>query len=153
MSLAIETFHLMIEHVPHMKECGIEMLSLEDERVVIRAPIRPEFIGDPERGSVHGGIVTVLLDSASGFAVSQAIGSLEPIVTLDLRIDYLRPSHGAAPLHVRAQCYKVTRKVAFTRAIAYQDDPEDPIAHCAGTFMRASAGPSVLAGVIDEKEA
>ena len=54
---------------------------------------------------------------------------------------------------MRAQCYKVTRKVAFTRAIAYQDDPEDPIAHCAGTFMRASAGPKILAGVVDEEEA
>ena len=35
----------------------------------------------------------------------------------------------------RATCYKVTRNVAFTRAVAYHDDPEDPIAHSVGTFM------------------
>jgi acyl-coenzyme A thioesterase PaaI-like protein len=35
----------------------------------------------------------------------------------------------------RATCYKVTRNVAFTRAVAYHEDPADPIAHSVGTFM------------------
>jgi acyl-coenzyme A thioesterase PaaI-like protein len=29
----------------------------------------------------------------------------------------------------------MTRNVAFTRAVAYQDDPDDVIAHSVGTFM------------------
>lgn len=145
MTLAIETFHAMIEHVPHMRAAGIEIVDMGDATVTIRAQIRPEFIGDPDRGSVHGGIITVMLDTACGFAVSRAQGYLEPIATLDLRIDYLRPSRGEAPLHARAECYKLTRGVAFTRAIAYQDDADDPIAHCAGTFMLGTAGPRIAA--------
>ena len=35
----------------------------------------------------------------------------------------------------RARCYKLTRNVAFTRAIAYHDSEDDPIASAAGTFM------------------
>ena len=35
----------------------------------------------------------------------------------------------------RAHCYKVTKNVAFTRAVAYVDDEADPIATSAGTFM------------------
>jgi acyl-coenzyme A thioesterase PaaI-like protein len=36
---------------------------------------------------------------------------------------------------VRAECYKLTRQVAFVRASAFHDDPSDPIAAAAGTFI------------------
>ena len=35
-----------------------------------------------------------------------------------------------------AHCYKVTKNVAFARALAFHDDPADPIAAAAGSFMR-----------------
>jgi acyl-coenzyme A thioesterase PaaI-like protein len=35
----------------------------------------------------------------------------------------------------RAECYKLTRRVAFVRGIAHDGDPGHPIAHVAGTFM------------------
>ena len=35
----------------------------------------------------------------------------------------------------RATCYKLTRNVAFTRAVAFHNDEDDPIAHSVGTFM------------------
>jgi hypothetical protein len=34
----------------------------------------------------------------------------------------------------------VTTDVIFTRGFAYQDDPEQPIAHVVGTFMRMGKG-------------
>jgi acyl-coenzyme A thioesterase PaaI-like protein len=35
----------------------------------------------------------------------------------------------------RATCYKLTRNVAFTRAVAFHDSEDDPIATSMGTFM------------------
>jgi acyl-coenzyme A thioesterase PaaI-like protein len=35
----------------------------------------------------------------------------------------------------RAECYKLTRNVAFVRGVAYHDDPADPIAASTATFM------------------
>jgi acyl-coenzyme A thioesterase PaaI-like protein len=58
-----------------------------------------------------------------------------PIATLDLRIDYLRPSTPQAPLYARVECYKLTRNVAFTRGAAYNHEQGDPVASMAATFM------------------
>ena len=38
-------------------------------------------------------------------------------------------------IRAHATCYRTTRNVAFTRAVAYHDDEADPIATSLGTFM------------------
>jgi len=81
------------------------------------------------------GVIATLVDGSCGLALLGHLGRFEPIATLDLRIDYLRPATAHQSVIARATCYKVTRNVAFTRAVAYHDDPDDPIAHSVGTFM------------------
>ena len=95
-------------------------------------------MGNPDTGVIHGGVITTLLDVTSGTAVYAALDELVPIATLDLRIDYLRAADPGKTVFARATCYKKTRNVAFTRAVAYHDDPEDPIAHAVGTFMQST---------------
>jgi hypothetical protein len=34
-----------------------------------------------------------------------------------------------------AECFKVTRNIAFARGVAYQTDRDDPVATCAAAFM------------------
>lgn len=58
-------------------------------------------------------------------AACSAVAKPVPIATLDLRIDYLKPASPGQKLYARADCFKLTRNVAFTRALAYHvvDDP------------------------------
>lgn len=120
---------------PHMRELGVSF-STETEGVVIgQLPYRLDLVGDPTSGVLHGGVVTTLLDSTAGAAVLSRIGTPMPIATLDLRIDYLRPSTPHKTLRAKVECFKLTHHVAFTRGIAYNDDESDPVASVAGTFM------------------
>ena len=64
-----------------------------------------------------------------------ALDKPQPIVTLDLRIDYLKPATPKEALLARAQVYKVTKQVVFVRAVAFQSDEDSPIANAVGTFM------------------
>jgi len=53
---------------------------------------RDELIGDPLKGAVHGGVISMLADTAGGGAVWSAIDNpMARVSTIDLRIDYLRP--------------------------------------------------------------
>ncbi len=36
----------------------------------------------------------------------------------------------------RAECYHVTRRIAFARAVLHQGDPDRPTGTCTATFMR-----------------
>ena len=121
--------------VPHNRALGVEILELSHAEALLRLPYDPKLVGNPDTGLLHGGAITALIDGASGAAVFAALAEPVPIATLDLRIDYLRPAEAGRAVLARATCYKVTRNVAFTRAVAYHEDPADPIAHSVGTFM------------------
>ena len=121
--------------VPHNEALGIRLVSLDGTEVIHELPYDPKLVGNPDTGTLHGGAITALLDAASGIAVFIALPELVPIATLDLRIDYLRPAEAGKAVLSKATCYKLTRNVAFTRAVAYHDDPDDAIAHAVGTFM------------------
>ncbi|HKU40928.1 MAG TPA: PaaI family thioesterase [Polyangiales bacterium] len=120
---------------PHMRGLGFEVVSIKSGVCVAKLPYRPELIGDPLSGVLHGGAVTTLLDSTGGAAVLSAMKGPTSLATLDLRIDYLRPSRPGRALLARVECYKTTRHVAFTRGIAYDGDEDDPVASMAATFM------------------
>jgi uncharacterized protein (TIGR00369 family) len=126
--------------VPHNQALGIEIVEFEQAAVLFKLPYDAKLVGHPDTGTLHGGAITALLDGASGAAVFATLEEMVPIATLDLRIDYLRPAEPHQAVLARATCYKMTRNVAFTRAVAYHDDPENPIAHSVGTFMVSTRG-------------
>jgi acyl-coenzyme A thioesterase PaaI-like protein len=64
-----------------------------------------------------------------------ALGRFQPIVTIDLRLDYLRPAIKGETVIARCECYKLTRSIGFVRGIAHGGDEARPIAHATGTFM------------------
>jgi uncharacterized protein (TIGR00369 family) len=112
--------------------------------MTLRLPHGPAIVGNPQTGVVHGGALTTLMDTTCGMATLCVLPRFEVCPTLDLRIDYMHPAAAGRDILGFATCYRVTRDVIFTRGIAYQDDPQSPIAHVVGTFMRLGA-PKVLA--------
>ena len=125
----------MTSHTPHAQYLGMQVVETGPGFAVIKLPYRSELIGDPVRKVVFGGVITTLLDHASGLAVACALDVLRAIATVDLRVDYVRAAVPGLDLYARVDCYKVTRNVAFIRGIAYERGPDDPFASCLGTFM------------------
>lgn len=132
---AVTPQRAFIDAVPHNSALGMQVESMERGAAVFRLPYRDDLVGNPETGVLHGGVVTALLDACSGAAVFSALPRLSPIATLDLRCDFLRPAEPRRELVARAECYRLTRNVAFTRAVAHHGDASAPVAAAAGTFM------------------
>lgn len=121
--------------VPHNEALGIRIIDIVDGEAVFELPYDAKLVGNPDTGALHGGAITAMLDGCSGFAVFASMTERVPIATLDLRIDYLKAAEPGRSVFGRARCYKLTRNVAFTRAVAYQDGVDDVVAHAVGTFM------------------
>jgi uncharacterized protein (TIGR00369 family) len=101
----------------------------------LELPYRAELVGDPESGVLASGPILALMDTATSVAVWCRVGQFRAQATLDLRIDYLRPARPGRAVIGRGECYRISRSIAFVRGQAHDGDPDDPLAHVAGTFM------------------
>ncbi|WP_300378070.1 PaaI family thioesterase [Henriciella sp.] len=120
--------------VPWAKALGFELTSIEQGRAFAKVAWREELVGDPDSGVIHGGVLTALLDNLCGVAANTALSEPKSMATLDLRIDYMRPAEKGRDILAEAECYHVTRNVAFTHAWAFHDNREKVIATAAGAF-------------------
>lgn len=83
---------VMEELIPFNKFLGMKCLELRPAYVLIELPFRDDFIGDPMRRALHGGVLSTLADVAGGMAVwSEIADPRGRVSTIDLRVDYLRP--------------------------------------------------------------
>jgi uncharacterized protein (TIGR00369 family) len=124
-----------IDGIPHNRALGMKVVEMRRSEATFELPYDEKLVGNPDTGVLHGGAITALVDACSGASVFAALTEWQPIATLDLRIDYLRAGDVGRAIKCRAHCYRLTRNVAFTRAVAFHDDESDPIATSMGTFM------------------
>jgi uncharacterized protein (TIGR00369 family) len=132
--------HDIAEHlanVPHSAAIGMTFVNSSDSECTLSIPYSTALIGDPDNGVIHGGAITALLDNAAGMIARPKTmhRDIAAIATLDMRIDYMGPATPEQKVYATAHCFKRTRNVAFVRAVAYQDSPDNPIATCTATFM------------------
>ncbi len=125
----------MMGLTPFTAGIGAEVEEIANARSRMRLPYSEVLIGDPETGVVHGGVITALLDHASGMAVMAALDMPFPIATLDLRIDYMKRAEPGLAIVAEAHCLKITREIAFVRGVAHHGKQEEPIAISTGAFM------------------
>jgi uncharacterized protein (TIGR00369 family) len=130
-----EVFFEHVRKVGHGRALAMEYRDSADNWIELALPWREELVGIPEVGVLASGAIVSLLDTCGGASVWMALGHFQPLVTIDLRLDYLRPSAKGETVIARCECYKLTRQVAFVRGIAHGGDVERPIAQATGTFM------------------
>ena len=129
-----ETLRTWFENgIPFNRALGLRVDALSRGRAVLRVPWKTELTGDASRPAVHGGVLSMLIDTAGGAACFAMLDSDEDRVsTVDLRVDYLRPGP-AADLVCEAEVIRLGNRVAVTRARVYSverptDGDGDPVA-------------------------
>lgn len=120
--------------VPFNQLLGIEVSELKEGCARLEIPFRPEFIGDPFRPALHGGVMSSLIDAAGGAAVYTLITPPDTVSTIDLRVDYLRP--GALERIVcTAQVIRPGNRVASVDMVVFHpSSPEHLIAVGRGVY-------------------
>lgn len=123
----------------HTGALGIRFHARGEDWVELLLPYRAELVGDIGSGVLASGPIVALMDVATSLAIWSKRGRFVPHATLDLRVDYLRPARPGHDVIGHGECYALKRAISFIRGVAHDGDPDDPIAHVAGTYMNLDA--------------
>jgi len=82
-----------IPAAPVDRYAGIRLMEAEDGRVVFSLPVHPGLL--QELGTVFGGVIALLAQSASGAAVQSIAPAGTGFTALDLKVNFLRPARTA----------------------------------------------------------
>ena len=117
-----DIMHMMERDVPFNRLLGIRGESAEKGKCVLALPVRAEFVGDPRRPALHGGVISALIDTAGGLAAWSALDEGETVSTVDLTVDYLEPGRLAGELRAAAELLRKGNRVCHVRVRVTQDD-------------------------------
>ena len=86
--ISVEQVQALIARGPFHQWLGIEVLTVGEGEIEIRATWRDEWVVNPDRRYTHGGILAALVDLTADWALVSRTGRGVP--TIDMRIDYHR---------------------------------------------------------------
>ena len=128
-------FFELARKVGHGQALGLEFRAEGENWVELALPWKEQLVGVEESGILASGAIVSLLDTCGGASVWQALEQFQPIVTIDLRLDYLRPALKGETVIARCRCDKLTSQIAFVSGMAHTGDDTRPVARAVGTFM------------------
>lgn len=109
----VEFIQSMIERHGFMQWLGLEIEAAEEGRAVLGLPYREE-LGNPVTGSIHGGLLATLVDTASGMAIQTTFDEFGDtgLTTTDMSVSYVRPAR--SDVRAEAEVVRVGGSMAVT---------------------------------------
>jgi uncharacterized protein (TIGR00369 family) len=132
--------------IPFNRMLGLELTELNPDFITLAFAMKEELIGNFLQNTLHGGVISSVLDMAGGMAVmahavhkhpEASITDLAAIIgkcsTVDLKISYLRPGRGEF-FKAAATILKSGKKIFFTRMDLVNQD-NVLLASGSGTYL------------------
>jgi uncharacterized protein (TIGR00369 family) len=131
----------MAEGIPFNRYLGMKLVELREGHARMELPYREEFVGDPFRPALHGGVISALLDTCGGAAAFSVVGPGDRVSTVDLRVDYLRPGRQDL-LVAEGRVLRAGNRVCVVRVTAYHvGDEGEPVAEGMAVYNIRRATP------------
>ena len=109
------------EHIAFDKHLGLLIDDLRPGWVRVRLPFRPEFLGDPFRKALHGGVISTVVDATAGAAALSTLPYGSRCSTVDMRVDYLLPAQ-PEELIAEGSVLRTGNQVAVINVEVYQGE-------------------------------
>lgn len=116
-------------HVPFLEWLESRRERVHDGQAVVTLVLRPQLLNN--HGAGHGGVVMTLLDSAMANAALSRVGFAREVVTVEMKVAFMRPAHGRLTATGRAT--GGGRSLCFCEA-ELADEGGEVVAKAMGTF-------------------
>ena len=94
----------------------------------------PEEFAD-NTGRIHGGLLTIIMDSIFGLCVFTMLDEVKPIATINLRTDYMAHVAPGGRVVCACECRTLRGDVAYVAGDLKEEDSGALIAAASGAFM------------------
>jgi uncharacterized protein (TIGR00369 family) len=111
-----------------LKRLGGELLMVEPGCIEVGLPFS-ELV-QQQHGLFHGGIVSMIADTASGFATYTVLPADEECVSAEFKVNFLYPARGTK-LVARGNVIKVGRTLVIAEATVSVLTPKNEMVECA----------------------
>lgn len=117
-----------------MSLLGAKLVEAADGRAVIEVPYREDLT--QQHGYFHGGVVTAIADTASGYAAYTKMPPDASVLTVEFKINLMNPAAGDR-LRAEATVRKAGRTLVVVGAsvTAIRDGKAVPCGEMLGTFI------------------
>lgn len=115
-----------MKHSPYFETMGFGRERDADGRLVLTMAFADDKMGRP--GFLHGGAIAGMLEAVAYATLAEALGDdAARIKPINVTVTYMRGGRDALT-RARGTIERLGRRIANVRAVAWQDDPDTPIA-------------------------
>ena len=90
--LTLAEMRVFIGRLPFNSHIGLHVARVHPDGVTLELRMRDEFRN--MHGTMHGGLLATLADSAAGMAIHRVSGGARAITTVEMKINFFRPITG-----------------------------------------------------------
>ena len=121
-----------------MKTIGAELISVEQGKVIISLKLKSSLM--QQHGFGHAGVTFSIGDSAAGYAALTKMESHQEVLTSEMKIQLISPSHGSM-LKAIGSVIKAGRRLLVVKSDIYSvsDKKEKLVATMLGTMVPSIA--------------
>ena len=126
------------ENQAFMKTIGAELVLVEQGKVIITLKLKSSLM--QQHGFGHAGVTFSIGDSAAGYAALTKMESHQEVLTSEMKIQLLSPSHGSM-LKAIGSVIKAGRRLLVVKSDVYSvsDKKEKLVATMLGTMVPSIA--------------
>jgi len=125
----------ILDAIPYARFLGVELERTDDGFECV-LPFRREIVGNAALPAVHGGVLGAFLELTALLRLIDENPGAQVPKPITFSVDYLR-SAGPSTTRARADIFKLGRRIANVRVVAWQDDPGRPVVAGNGKFLLA----------------
>ena len=108
----IKDLRNLVDSMPFNKLLGIHVLRYHSDGLTVECRVRDELLNSAR--VLHGGVLATVADAAVGIALARHFNGQQPMTTIEMKINYLRPVAEGKVL-ARARLLRVGTNVCVGR--------------------------------------